>query len=266
MSNLASLSHDICASHAASLKEEKSSGGKSSSSSSPSSPKPVKIELPPAPAASKKITEKEIEKFEKEKEKKDQEKKKAELIRKITQYSELESLAHVFPDGLKERGSKISYKDSLETVEGTYEEFMSCLKQNHKKIFVNMMFDQFCNASEIVLVNIAKKPEKQGIGMFLAMNKEKLLHPELDELMIEMSDAYIPGPWARAAMKIANLMMLYDVNLLSQQQMQGGSPASSNNSEEKEEKERENAESSSSSSSNPSAKRFPAKVPHKRSK
>lgn len=278
MSNLESLSHAINAEHANSMKEEGSKG------SLKGSPKPVKLSSPtfdlpppppPAPAKKEKESAKEIERIQKEQERKGQEKRKAELIRKVTQYAENERLGSHFPEALKERASKVSYKDSLESVEGIYEEFMSCLKQNHKRLFVNMMFDQFCNVSEQALVQLAQMPQKRGVGAFLAMNKETIMQPELDEMLIEMSDSYLPGPWTRAAMKMVQVMMMYDVSTIGAMQAAMAAQQKSNNEEnEKEEDKREGSlfpdgiasSSSSSSSSHAPAKRFPSKVSGRRGK
>ena len=270
MSNLEALSHAISAEHASSLREEREKGGRGHSS-----PKPQRIPIPEvqAPASPKKEKEKEsskeIEKIKKEQEKKDQEKDKAEKIRKITQYAENENLSGFFPENLKERARKIDYKDSHEHISGIYEEFLSCLKQNHKKMFVDMMFDQlFCPASEVALVQFANMNHKRGIGTFFAMNKNHLLQPELDEIMIEMSDSYIPGPWARMAGKLASVIMSYDVTkleLLTQMQRDQAEKLVREEME-KSKNDRERESTPEPNGRGESQKKFPQKVPNRRGK
>lgn len=250
MSNLGALSHSISAETAMNLKDGKNNSPKGS-------PKKIHInEEMMMPPKQKKENVKEIKEIQKKYEEKNSEKEKGELLRKIEQYSDNPRLREYFPQSLLD--TKTSPNDSLEKIQGVYKRYASCLKQAHKKMFFSVMFDQVCTGSEMLMVQGLQMSQKRGIGGFLQANKDTVLQPELDELVIELSDDYLPGPGVRAVMKFAQLLMMYDVEKHSNpyQEKEENNLKSSNEDTVSVENEQQQTK--------PSSKRFPAKVSNKR--
>lgn len=167
-----------------------------------SGPKP-QLQAPPPQPAPPKITaakKKEEVRQEEKVEQKSRETERSELYSKITHYFHSKHLAKFIPDDIKPPKSTDSL-ESLQAIDKTIKGFMH---RASKEIFVQRALESFINFGETGLVEILKLEHWRGISDEILRDPD-VLQPELEELAIELSDNYVPGPKIRLAVKIANI-------------------------------------------------------------
>lgn len=174
--------------------------------SSPSQTKKIEIpktQTPHAPPPIQKEILKKIEKISDDQEK-------AELYRKIRAYQKNEKLKRFLGD-FQEPPKKT---DPLDALRNQYTEMTSALKESSKRIMVMNTFDSLLQFGEIGAVQWLQRPEKAGVAAFLSSRKEELFQPELEEIIIELSDDWVPSAKTRLVLKLMQTLMAYDKNLL----------------------------------------------------
>lgn len=166
------------------------------------SPKTKKLQLPErrqesstsSSPASKEIVKQVIKKTENDE--------RIELYRKIRSYLKSKHLKKHLPDDVEPPKENAS----LESLKSTYAYLTSHLKESSKRIIVDQLFDQMLTYSEVGCVQFLKQHEKIGMAKFLSEQKEELFMPELEEIMIELSDSWVPSAQTRLMMKLMKAM------------------------------------------------------------
>lgn len=130
--------------------------------------------------------------------KKTGEEERVELYRKIRSYLRSPELKKHLPDDVEPPKENAS----LESLKSLYAYLTSHLKESSKKIIVNQIFDQMLTYSEVGCVQFLKQHEKIGLAKHLSEQKEELFNPELAEIIIELSDSWVPSPQMRLMMKL----------------------------------------------------------------
>jgi hypothetical protein len=161
--------------------------------------------LPPPPSAPPKPDHKAQERVEKKLEKNQEEKERTELYRKILDYKKNPRLSKFIPEDTPT--PKLS--DSVESLRALHASITSGFKGSAKRLLVNNMFDQILNAAEMGCVQFLLQQEKIGMAQALISNKEQLFQPELEEVIIELSDDWVPSAQTRLAFKMAQAMLAY---------------------------------------------------------
>lgn len=105
--------------------------------------------------------------------------------------------------------------DSLEALKAQYQEMTSALKESSKRLLVMNSFDNVLRFAEIGAVQYLHQTEKLGLAAFMIEKKEELFQPELEELIIELSDDWVPSAKVRLGLKIMQVALAYDRNLLN---------------------------------------------------
>ena len=166
-----------------------------------SGPKP-QLQAPPQPAPPKITAAKKKEEVRQEEkvEQKSRETERSELFGKITHYHHSKHLAKFIPDDLKPPKAT----DSLEVLQAHDKALKGFLHRASKEIFVQRGLEAIINFGETGLVEILKLEHWRGISDEILSDPD-VLQPELEELAIELSDSYVPGPKIRLAVKIANI-------------------------------------------------------------
>lgn len=225
---------------------------------------------PPAPAAPK-IDRELVKKLEKEKESKE----KSDIFKKLNLYFENPKLAQYIPEHME----KPSPKDSLETLKAMHESIQSTMRHAYKSSMIHTFIDQGFHLTEAALVNFAQMNEKRGLGIFMSQNKEAIFGPDLDLLIIETSDDWVPDAKVRVLLKFLQVAMAFNSSVhFSNIPKEEKEEEEENSKEEKEEKENGSSNSgggggSARGNSSPSAatpkgqnargpKKFPKKAHH----
>lgn len=208
MSNLVTMSHNISAETAANMKN--GNGGRNSPS-----PKKVRnplMDIQEEPVAAAPKANKEMEKITREIVKKNErnleENEREALFDKINQYIESPTLSHYLPESIK--SNPPSPKDSLETLRAIHKRIGSSLKAGHKKLFINTVFDSVMYFTEQGMVKALHMEQKQGMASFMSFHKDLILQPELDEIIIEMGDDYLPDAKTRLFLKVLQTAVAFD--------------------------------------------------------
>jgi len=168
----------------------------------PSPSQTKKIEVPPTPKGPPPSIQREvIKKIEKLSD--DQER--VELYRKIRAYQKNERLKK----HLSEFQEPPKKTDSLEALRNQYAEMTSSLKESSKRMMVMNTFESLLQFGEMGAIQFLQMPEKRGMASFLSSKKEELFQPELEELIIELSDDWVPSARTRLALKVVQACMAY---------------------------------------------------------
>lgn len=149
-----------------------------------------------------KLIQEELIRKEKVAEKKQGIDNRAELFRKIHEYFNSVHLKGWIPEGMKPPPDSASF----EQLSQMYRSIQSSFKSKAKRQFVDYSLQTVLFSGENLLVSMMKMEEKQNVGKWIYSQKEELLQPELEEIAIELSDDYIPGPHLRLAGKLMALV------------------------------------------------------------
>jgi len=160
------------------------------------------LQAPPQPPPPKVTAAKKKEEVRQEEkiEQKSRETEKSELYGKLVHYHHSKHLAKFIPDDLKPPKAT----DSLEVLQAHDKALKGFLYRASKEIFVKRGLESLLNFGEMGLVDMLKLEHWRGVSDAI-MSDEEALQPELEELAIELSDSYVPGPKLRLALKIANI-------------------------------------------------------------
>jgi hypothetical protein len=128
------------------------------------------------------------------------------LYRKVTEYLRSPYLAPLIPKDIKAPSEKATVAE----LKGIYASIKGALLGEAKRSFVLNMFDNVvADGGEYFFLNFLQDSSKLGLSNYLKSNKE-LFQPELEELAIELSDNYIPGPQARIVLKLISFVQGYN--------------------------------------------------------
>lgn len=179
-----------------------------------------KLQIPEtAPKVSKALATEAIKRVEK----KSEEEERKELYRKIRGYQKNQILRKYLPEGMEPPKKN----DSLEALKNQYGEIESSLKESTKRVMVHQMFDSILQAAEMGAVNFLQMSEKRGLAMQLILHKEEIFEPELEEVIIELEDNWVPSAQTRLAFKLVQCFMAFDnKNLIRKGQDAAPPPAS----------------------------------------
>lgn len=128
------------------------------------------------------------------------------LYRKVNEYLRSPYLNPLIPKDIKAPSEKATVTE----LKGIYASIKGALLGEAKRAYVLTLFDNVvADGGEFFFLNFLKDSTKLGLSDHLKNNKE-LFQPELEELAIELSDSYIPGPQARILLKLVSFVQNYN--------------------------------------------------------
>lgn len=155
---------------------------------------------PPRPPLFDKETKEIVKKVEKNLEQKEG----AELYRKIVGYLKNPHLNKHLQDFEPPRETA-----SLDALRKQYAAMQSTFKESAKRVIVMEGFANLLNFAEMGAVAFLDRHEKVGCAKALLQHPE-VFQPELEEIIVELSDDWIPDAKIRLALKALQFVAAYD--------------------------------------------------------
>lgn len=124
------------------------------------------------------------------------------LIGKLNQYQA--KMSYLFTEKEQDTWNNGENSCSENYIRQLISKIRARLRARRKEIIVNHFFDKMCDISEAGMVNFMMQSEMVGFSDYVKDNKA-VIQDDLDEIAIEMSDDYVPGPKIRLFMGLMTL-------------------------------------------------------------